>query len=57
MYVQSLSPGEILEAQGDKDIFLRFKRERLYFPVGEENQTSASLRPLKLEGSEMLGDH
>lgn len=57
MYVQSLSPGKILEAQGDKDIFLRFKRERLYFPVGEENQTSASLRPLKLEGSEMLGDH
>lgn len=57
IYVQSLSPGEILEAQGDKDIFLRFKRERLYFPAGEENQTSTSLRPLKLEGREMPGDH
>ena len=57
MYVQSLSPGEILEAQGDKGIFLRVKRERLHFPVGEEIQSSASLRPAKLEGSDMPGDH
>lgn len=57
MYVQSLSPGEILEAQGDKGIFLRVKRERLHFPVGEEIQSSASLRPVKLEGSDMPGDH
>ena len=42
---------------GDKNIFLRFKRERLYFPVGEENQTSTSLWPLQLEGHEMPGDH
>ena len=41
----------------ETEIFLSFQRERIYFLVGKENQTSTSLQPLKLESSGVLREH